>query len=114
MSNVARKPLADSRQGATVYSVASLAEHWGCGSDTVYALIRSGDLVAFKLGGRLLRIRAHEVEQYECRQITASSDTAKNTPLSGSPMDDATDIRLERLTVRPQRPQLVHSGNADQ
>lgn len=98
--------------GATVYSVASLAEHWGCGTDTVYALIRSGDLHAFKLGGRLLRIRALEVERYECRTITASSDTEINLPSFGSRTDDATDIRLERLIERPQRPQLVHSGSA--
>lgn len=47
---------------ASVYSVATLADHWGCGTDTVYTLIRSGDLRAFKVGGKLLRIRMDEVE----------------------------------------------------
>lgn len=93
-----------------VYSVATLAEHWGCGTDTVYSLIRGGDLPAFKLGGKLLRIRSDEVERYEC-QTTPCSDIATNSPLSGTKADDATDIRLERLIARPQRPQLVHSGN---
>jgi excisionase family DNA binding protein len=97
--------------GATVYSVATLAAHWGCGTDTVYALIRSGDLVAFKLGGRLLRIRALEVERYECQTTTASNDIGASSLLSGSRETDATDIRLERLIDRPQRPQLVHSGS---
>lgn len=96
---------------AAVFSVASLAEHWGCGSDTVYSLIRSGELRAFKLGGKLLRIRADEVERYECQNI-ACNDTGISSPLSGMKADDATDIRLERLIERPQRPQLVHSGNA--
>lgn len=95
-----------------VYSVASLADHWGCGSDTVYSLIRSGDLRAFKLGGKLLRIRADEVESYECRN-TACNDIAESSPSFGTRPDDATDIRLERLIEHPPRPQLVHSGNAD-
>jgi excisionase family DNA binding protein len=90
-----------------------LAEHWGCGTDTVYAMIRSGDLVAFKLGGRLLRIRAIEVEQYECRATIASNDTERNLQSSGSKTDDATDIRLERLIDRQPRPRLVHSGSDD-
>lgn len=97
---------------AQVYSVASLAEHWGCGTDTVYSLIRGGSLRAFKLGGKLLRIRADEVERFEC-QTTPSNDT-ETSSLSFGQMkrDDATDIRLERLIDRPRKPQLVHSGNA--
>ena len=106
--SIATRPL-----GATVYSVASLAEHWGCCTDTVYALIRSGTLPAFKLGGRHLRIRGIEVERYECRTITPCNDTGTSSPSFGSREDDATDIRLERLIERPQRPQLVHSGSVD-
>ncbi|WP_157784784.1 helix-turn-helix domain-containing protein [Sphingobium xenophagum] len=96
---------------AAVFSVATLAEHWACGTDTIYSLIRSGDLRAFKLGGKLLRIRADEVERFEC-QTTACNDTAANSPSCGTKVDDATDIRLERLIERPQRPQLVHSGKS--
>ncbi|WP_443026505.1 hypothetical protein [Sphingomonas sp. HMP6] len=78
----------------------------------VYALIRGGELPSFKLGGKLLRIRALDVERYECRTSTASSGSEENLLLSGSRTDDATDIRLERLIEHRQRPQLVHSGNA--
>lgn len=99
------------KEAASVFSVASLAEYWGCGTDTVYSLIKSGDLPAFKLGGRLLRIRADEVERFECRTITASNDTGASSPSSGTRTDDATDIRLERLIERPRKPRLVHSGN---
>lgn len=95
-----------------VYDVASLAAHWGCSPDTIYSLIHAGDLQAFKLGGKLLRIRESEVERYECRQNTASNDTAINSQSSGMREVDATDIRLERLIERPQRPQLVHSGTS--
>ncbi len=93
-----------------VYSVATLARHWGCGTDTVYALIHSGELRAFRLGGKLLRIRGDEVERFEC-QTTACNDTGESSRSSGSRMDDATDIRLERLIERQPRPQLVHSGS---
>lgn len=98
----------------SVYSVASLAEHWECGTDTIYSMIKSGDLPAFKVGGRLLRIRADEVERFECRTATASNDTAIDTRSFGMKADVDTDIRLERLIERPQRPQLVHSGNGAQ
>lgn len=94
-----------------VYSVSTLAEHWECGTDTVYALIKSGDLQAFKLGGKLLRIRADEVERYECRQITACNDSEGNSRSSSTRAIDVTDIRLERRIERRPRPQLVHSGS---
>lgn len=98
--------------GAEVFSVATLAEHWGCGTDTVYALIRGGSLRAFKLGGKLLRIRADEVERFEC-QTTPCNDTESNSLSSGQMRrDEATDIRLERLIEHQPRPQLVNSGNA--
>lgn len=92
-----------------VFNVASLAEHWGCGTDTIYALIRGGELKAFRLGGKLWRIRADEVERFEC-QSTPCSDTATSSPSCGTRADDATDIRLERLIEHRRRPQLVHSG----
>ncbi len=97
--------------GQRVYSVATLAEQWGCGTDTVYSLIHSGDLRAFRLGGKLIRIRADEVERYECRQNTPCNDSEASSPSSSMREVDVTDIRLERLIERPQRPQLVHSGS---
>lgn len=32
------------------WTVASLAEHWGCSTDMVYSLLNSGKLRGFKLG----------------------------------------------------------------
>jgi excisionase family DNA binding protein len=98
---------------STVFSVSTLAQHWDCGTDTIYSLIKSGDLPAFKLGGKLLRIRADDVERYECRTITASNDSADNSPSSFTRAEDATDIRLERLIERRPKPQLVHSGTSE-
>jgi excisionase family DNA binding protein len=86
-----------------VYTVATLAERWGCCTDTVYGLIRSGSLAAFKIGGRHLRIRAIEVERYECQSNTPA-DSLDLAP----PTDKSTDLRLERLTDRA--PQLGYVG----
>lgn len=47
------------------FSVATLAERWGCGTDTVYALVRSGELRAFRLGAKLIRIKREDVERFE-------------------------------------------------
>lgn len=93
-----------------VFDVPTLAQHWGCGTDTIYTLVRSGELRHFKLGGKLIRIRADEVERYECREITPSNDCEGNSLSSGGMQTDAIDIRLERLIERQPRPQLVHSG----
>lgn len=96
---------------SAVYSVTGLAEHWGCGTDTIYTLIRSGDLSSFKLGGKLIRIRADEVERYECR-TTPSNDTEASSRSSGTKTADGTATRLERLIEPRQKPQPVRSGSA--
>ena len=49
------------------YSVKRLAERWGCSRQHIHALIRKGELRAFKLGHRLLRITAEEVRRWEER-----------------------------------------------
>lgn len=99
--------------GSQVYSVATLAEHWGCGTDTVYALIKSGDLPAFKLGGKLLRVRHEEVERYECQSLlTPSNDTAESSRSSGTRMADAADIRLARQISHRPKQKPASSGSA--
>lgn len=49
---------------------AMLAARWNTSATFVYSLIQRGDLPAFKLGGKLYRIRLAEVEAYECRQLS--------------------------------------------
>jgi len=93
-----------------IYDVATLAAHWGCGADTVYTLVRSGELAHFKLGGKLIRIRADEVERYECRTITPCNDTEASSQSRGSPMVSATDARLERLIAHQPRQRPGASG----
>lgn len=90
-----------------VHSVATLAAHWGCSTDTIYALIKSGELPHFKLGGKLIRIRSDQVDAFECRAQPTSRDTPSLS--SGAQRDDATDIRLERLLDRQPLPRTARS-----
>jgi len=47
------------------YSVASLAERWDCSRRHIMDLIHGGDLPAFRLGSKMYRIRARDVEAWE-------------------------------------------------
>lgn len=95
---------------ATVFNVASLAQRWDCGTDAVYAMIKSGQLAHFKVGNKLYRISAVEVERHEC-QNTASNDTEMSSQSSGSKTANDTGIRLERLIDRQASPQRARSGS---
>ena len=97
----------------SAYSVRALAQRWDVSEDTIYAQIKAGRLQAFRFGGKLYRIRAEEVERFECRTDTPSSGSETNSPSSGETRQDATDIRLERLIDHRPRPRLVHSGSGD-
>ena len=48
-----------------VFTPKSLAERWECSAGTIYNMIERGELAAFKVGGKLLRIREDVVEAYE-------------------------------------------------
>ena len=54
------------------FSVAQLAEVWGCSRQHVYALINKGELKVVRIG-TLLRIRAEDVKAYECRDQEPSA-----------------------------------------
>lgn len=88
---------------ARPYTPETLAEHWDCSPRHIRNMIREGELPAFRLGGKLLRIRPEDVEAYECQQIGASSDTEASTaspgPTQSAPQDDGV-ISLERQTQK--------------
>jgi len=50
-----------------------VAERWGCSEKHVRNLIRDGKLGHFRLGGRLLRIPASAVEEYEHSNLQSAS-----------------------------------------
>ena len=47
------------------FTVAMLAERWSCSRQHIIDLIDAGDLRAFRLGAKLLRISAEEVARWE-------------------------------------------------
>lgn len=72
------------------YSVAALAAHWDMSRETVYAMIRRGQLRSFRAGDKLLRISVAEVERWESGENTQSdhidldSSTGKLSPSGAS------------------------------
>ncbi len=97
------------------YSVATLAERWGCSRRHVSNLIRKGALQSFRVGA-LLRVRPEEVERYECGTGSPSINEGSSA-LSTSRQAIAAELRLRRLTSsqRQQRPQslsvISNNGN---
>lgn len=83
---------------ARIFTPASLARQWDCSERHVRNLVAAGELRAFKLGNKLLRIRGEDVEDFVCRQITASagSTVASASPITKTESDTVT--RLEPLT----------------
>jgi excisionase family DNA binding protein len=47
-----------------IYTIEELAERWKCTADTIYRMIASGKLPAFKLS-RTYRVREEDVLNYE-------------------------------------------------
>lgn len=65
----------------TAYTVAKLAARWECSTGVIYRLIDDGKLACFRVGN-LIRIRAEEVERFEC-QTTQSKASGEGSPSSG-------------------------------
>ena len=91
----------------TVYTPASLADRWECSERHVRNMIAAGELPAFRLGGKLLRIRAEDVEAFEC-QNGGSQDCGENSASHGTKEISAAVIDLEHQIQkrRPASPRL--------
>jgi excisionase family DNA binding protein len=53
------------------YTAAQLAERWGVSDTFVYDQIKAGRIVAMRLGGKLLRVSAAAVADYESAAAAA-------------------------------------------
>lgn len=67
------------------FTVASLAERWECSTHAVYALIRDKRLPAFRVGGKLLRIRAEDVQTWESAGGNTVLENTGLEPSTGKP-----------------------------
>ncbi|TGU43650.1 DNA-binding protein, partial [bacterium M00.F.Ca.ET.152.01.1.1] len=82
-----------------VYTPAMLAERWACSERHIRNMIATGELPAFRLAGKLLRIRGADVERFEC-QTGASQDCGENSASHGMRETSADVIDLEPMTRR--------------
>jgi hypothetical protein len=84
------------------YSVKALAAAWGCSTNAIYTLIKTGRLAAFSIGEgkRGLRISSEEVRRWEesaGRPLKSTDGGSPGPGADGSRMD----ARLARAAARP-------------
>jgi len=82
----------------SVYTPAALAREWECSERHIRNLVAAGQLRAFRLGGKLLRITAEAAEDFQCRQTTASDGSMDASASPGGKMADDTVTRLGPMT----------------
>lgn len=91
-----------------IYTPSTLAEKWECSSQHIRNLCRSGELPFYRLGGKLIRIKAEDVEDFECR--TGVSQDLEESSASPGPMKqesaDVIDLELQTQKRRPAAPRL--------
>jgi excisionase family DNA binding protein len=96
---------------ARAYTVASLAEAWGCSEGVIRKAIANGELGCFRLG-TLIRIPAEEVRRFECQSLPSSA-SGEDTPLSGEMPRASGGDTASTLPTAPQRKRkLAHGGHA--
>ena len=72
----------DARVAPRFLTLADVAETLNISASQTYALVRSGDLPAIKVGGRgQWRVEASELEAYITRMYTETADFVKAHPL---------------------------------
>lgn len=83
------------------YTPERLAERWECSAEHVRRLLATGRLHGFKLGGKLWRISAGEVERYECQQTIGSESSRGDGAPSGTKTEGASDgVLLQRHRLK--------------
>lgn len=81
---------------ARAYTPERVAEIYGCSANHIRNLIKRGELRAFRLGPKLLRIPADALEEYErCRMNTASEGSREDGSFHGGETGSANAIVLK-------------------
>src|SRR5262245_18699125 len=81
------------------YSVATLAKELGCSQSHVRKLIASGQLKAFRLGKKIIRIPTEAVEKLLCRNTLSAGAAESSNLCTTTPKEKGTGTRLPRLTA---------------
>lgn len=79
------------------FTPAMLAEEWHCSERHIRNLVASGQLRAFRLGGKLLRIPTEAVEEFTCQHTTSAGSTGDSASL-GTRTEGDTVTRLAPMT----------------
>jgi excisionase family DNA binding protein len=87
----------------SAYTPAQDADRWQCSERHVRNIVSSGELPAFRLGGKLLRIRAEDVEAFEC-QNGGSQDCGESSASHGTKLEDSGDVIDLEHQIRKRRP----------
>lgn len=77
------------------YSPATLAARWGCSRQHVHDLIKGGELRAFRIGSKLLRISAEEVARWEAQSTGLESSKDSSSSRGGRGADAAAIASVE-------------------
>lgn len=78
------------------YTVESLAARWGVSAPTVYAMIKRGEIKAFRAGRTPLRIAAAEVERHECGSSSIADPGTPSGAKAEKPSDGLSGLRIVR------------------
>ncbi len=86
------------------YTPETLADRWQCSPRHIRNMIRDGRLRGFRVGGKLIRIRARVVEEFEQCQDTDLDDTEDNGQQSPEQEQAESVVRLARIERRQREP----------
>lgn len=82
----------------------SLADHWECSERHVRKLVACGKLPAFRLGGKLLRIKPEDVENFEKCQSGDLHDSEGSFASHGTSQTASADVIALAPQTRKRRP----------
>ncbi|TAN19675.1 MAG: DNA-binding protein [Rhizobiaceae bacterium] len=81
----------EATDGPKVFTPGMLAERWACSERHIRNMIDRGDLRAFKIGERLVRVRAQDVKAFEASHISSAEPerAAEQPPTRAKPLERA-------------------------
>ena len=94
------------------HSVKQVAQRWNCSERTIYKMIERKELLAFKVGGKLLRVTDREIERWE-RAGSEQSHVSRPTEEVGGPTGEKMESRNDRVlepTTGLSQNELSESG----
>jgi excisionase family DNA binding protein len=81
--------MTDVRYTDPVLTTSGVAARWGTSDTFVYSLMHSGELPAFRVGGKLWRVKLSSVEEYESRGMEAvAAECAAPAIVPAPPIDE--------------------------